>query len=349
MRIPSSPILLCVFILAACISPYDIDTSSKGGKIIINGRITNLKEQQPIRIQVTSTSGSRPLVLNAKVTLIEDLSKTYELTEDSPGLYYFPNSVTGIPGHSYQLKIVLTDGRTFRSKSETMPVANGTGKTTYEIIEKEEFDAEGTITKTPTLRLVSNVALEKAGLYLRWDISETYYLSPTNFPDFFNDIPDACYVTNVIGSQNYTLLNGIDTKLTRINQLEIGERVIDNTFAERHAFSIYQTSITQESFEYWRKIKLLLSQAGSIFDTPPAPIQGNISNEIDSNDIALGFFEAANVTINRFRVFPYDFPFLITQPCTYDPNKELYLYSKECLNCLSLPNSTYTMPDWFLD
>jgi Domain of unknown function (DUF4249) len=334
---------------AACISPYDIDTSSKGGQLVINGRITNLKEQQPIRIQVTSASGLGPLVTGAKVIVIEDSFKIYELSEESPGSYYFPNSVVGIPGHSYQLKITLLDGRTFSSKSETMPVANGTGKTTYQIIEKEAFDAEGTVTKTPTLQLVSDITLEKAGLYMRWDISETYYLSPTNFPDAFNDVPDACYVTNVIGAQNYALFNGTDSKLTSVNQLEIGERVIDNTFAERHAFSIYQTSITQESFEYWRKIRLLLSQAGSIFDTPPAPIKGNISNEIDSNDIALGFFEAANVTINRFRVFPYDFPFIITQPCTYDPDQEIYLYTEECLNCLSLPNSTYTIPDWFLD
>jgi hypothetical protein len=349
MRVPSSPILLCILILVACISPYDIDTSSKGGQLIINGRITNLKEQQPIRIQITSTSGFRPLVSNAKVTLIEDLSKIYELTEDSPGSYYFPKSVAGIPGHSYQLKIALTGGRTFLSKPEIMPVANGTGKTTYQIIQKEAINTEGTITKTPTLRLVSDVTLEMSGLYMRWDISETYYLSPSNFPDPFNTIPPSCYVTNTIGAQDFTLLNAANSKSTRINQLEIGERIIDNSFAERHVFSIYQTSTTLESFEYWRKIKLLLSQAGSIFDTPPAPIHGNISNEIDSNDIALGFFEAANVTVNRFRVFPYDFPFLITQPCTYNPNSEFYLYSKECLDCLSLPNSTHTMPDWFLD
>jgi hypothetical protein len=349
MRASSSLILICIFFLIACISPFEINTLLKEGQLIINGRITNLKEQQPVTIQVTTTSGLRPIVTGAKVSLIEDAFNKYELSEDSPGLYYFPNSVIGIPGRSYQLKIILTDGRTFLSKSETMPFANGTGKTTYQIVEKEAFDAEGTVTKTPTLRLITDVALEKTGLYMRWDISETYYLSPTNFPDPWNEIPLPCFITNIISGQSYTLLHGTNSKSTRINQLEIGERIIDNTFAERHFFSIYQTSTTQESFEYWRKIKLLLSQAGSIFDTPPAPIQGNISNEIDSNDIALGFFEAANVTVNRFRVFPYDFPFLITQPCTYEPGKEIYLYSRECIDCLSIPNSTYTIPDWFLN
>jgi hypothetical protein len=114
-------------------------------------------------------------------------------------------------------------------------------------------------------------------------------------------------------------------------------------------FSVYQTSLTPDDFEYWRKVQLLLSQAGSIFDTPPAPIEGNISNEQNSKEIVLGFFEASNVTIDRFAVFPFNIPFYIAQPCTYVPGKPDEFYTKECLDCLSLPNSTLEQPVWFVD
>lgn len=340
---------LYFILLVGCVSPFEVDTSAVVGQVVITGRITNLKEQEPIQIEVTSTSGVRPPIRNAIVKLVENNTLEILLSENTPGKYFFPPNMIGKPGNVYQLKVSLPDGRTFTSIPQVLPKANGLGKSKFEVINKGVVDAEGTIRVTPFLKIISNFSLEKKGLYIRWDVFETYYLSPTNFPDPFNTIPPPCYVTNSVNRQNIRILNGKNFQETTFNSFEIAEREIDQTFAEKHIFSIYQTSMTVESYDYWRKVQLLLSQSGSIFDTPPAPIEGNIYSEGNSKEYVLGFFEAANISINRVAVFPYDIPFLVSQPCTYEPGKPDEFYTKECLDCLSLPNSTLEQPDWFLD
>jgi|688.fasta_scaffold13490_8 hypothetical protein len=342
-------ILIYFFLFASCITPFEVDTTSAIGQIVITGRITNLKEQEPIMIQATSTSGLRPPLANAIVKVIENGTNAIVLEENLPGRYFFPPSVIGKPGSTYELKVTLADGRSYKSKPQRLPDANGSGKLTYQITSKGIIDSEGTIRTTPFVKVLSNVSLEKKGLYVKWDVFETYYLSPTDFPDIFNAIPAPCFVTNTVGRQNIKLFNGTISQGTTLTNVEIAEREIDKTFAEKHMFSVYQTSLTPDAFEYWRKVQLLLSQAGSIFDTPPAPIEGNISNEQNSKEIVLGFFEASNVTIDRFAVFPFNIPFYIAQPCTYVPGKPDEFYTKECLDCLSLPNSTLEQPVWFVD
>jgi Domain of unknown function (DUF4249) len=340
---------LYFILLIGCVTPFEVDTTKVIGQIVIVGRITNLKDQEPILIQATSTSGVRPPISNAIVKVIEDSTNEILLTEDLPGRYFFPPLVTGKLGSTYEIKVLLADGRSYKSKSQKLPEANGIGKSTYQITNKGIIDSEGTIRTSPFVNVVSNVNLEKKGLLIKWDVFETYYLSPTDFPDPMNNVPPACYVTNGVGRQSIKLFNGTASQGIAFDNFEIAEREIDKTFAEKHMFSVYQTSLNSDAYEYWRKVQLLLSQAGSIFDTPPAPIEGNIFNEQNPQEVVLGFFEASNVTISRFAVFPFNIPFYINKPCTYIPEKPREFYTRECLDCLSLPNSTLEQPVWFLD
>jgi Domain of unknown function (DUF4249) len=339
-----------LILLSSCVTPFDVDTVKIVGQIVITGKITNLRDQDPILIQSTSTSGVRPPLTKAIVKVVEDGINEIVLIEESPGMYFFPPLLIGKQGSTYELRVTLSDGRTYKSKSQKLPEANGIGKSTYQITNKGIVDSEGTIRETPFAKVISNVSLEKKGLYMKWDVFETYYLTPTDFPDIFNEVPFPCFVTSTVGRQNIKLFDGTSSQGTTFNNFEIAEREIDKTFAEKHMFSVYQTSLTFDAFEYWRKVQLLLNQAGSIFDTPPAPIEGNIFNEQNPKEIVLGFFEASNITINRFSVFPSNIPFYInTQPCRYDPAKPFEFYTKECVDCLSLPNSTNKQPEWFVD
>jgi hypothetical protein len=121
---------------------------------------------------------------------------------------------------------------------------------------------------------------------------------------------------------------------------------VDYSFHEKHYFTTYQSSITKEAHEYWRKVDILANQTGSIFDTPPAEIKGNVINVKDTQEKVYGYFQAANQTQDRFYLLPSDFPFpLLMKSCTYDLS--IIEYPSRCLDCLSVRNSSYNRPDWF--
>ena len=109
---------------------------------------------------------------------------------------------------------------------------------------------------------------------------------------------------------------------------------MDYSFHEKHYFTTYQSSITSDAHEYWREVDILANQTGSIFDTPPAEIKGNIFNVKDTEEKVFGYFQAANQTQDRFYLLPYDFPFPLTmESCTYYWYKDEY--PTRCLDCLT--------------
>jgi hypothetical protein len=183
---------------------------------------------------------------------------------------------------------------------------------------------------------------------LKWRVEEAFLLSPTDFPDPFGSIPPPCFVVQNADPQRIVLFNGSEVSTTSINNLLVASRLIDWSFLERHYFTIYQSSITKDAYDYWRKVNIVANQVGTIFDTPPAAIVGNIVSEGNPNEKTLGYFQATNQTLNRFFILPQDLPFpLSVKTCTFDGNYSSLEYPARCIDCTSLRNSSYTRPDWF--
>lgn len=80
-----------LILLSGCVSPYEVDTVKNIGQIVITGKITNLKNQEPILIQATSTSGVRRPLTKAIVKVIENGTNEIVLIEELPaGIFFLP-------------------------------------------------------------------------------------------------------------------------------------------------------------------------------------------------------------------------------------------------------------------
>lgn len=338
--------LLC----SSCLAPIDFSTEKIGGRLVVSGQISPLRDQNIIQLGLTADTERLPFPLSgASITLLDDAGGSYSYIEDpiSPGSYILTD-VSGIPERTYHIQITTPEGDIYESTPEKMPEAVGQLTTNYEILFEEFTDFEGTISNQPFIKIYSNAMLPSTSepSYLKWGIEETYLLSPTDFPDIAGLVPPPCYIIQNADPQRIALFNGADLKTTSIDNLLIGSRVIDWTFLEKHYFTTYQSSLTKEAYEYWRKVNILANQVGSIFDTPPAEITGNIHSIVNPAEKVLGYFQATNQTYDRILLFPYDLPFpLLMENCTYNPNKFQYL--QRCLDCLTVRNSSYRRPDWF--
>lgn len=351
-HVKSSIRLACLLLLGGCLTPVDFSTESIGGTLVVVGQISTIQEQNIIQLGLTADTERLPIPLSgAYIVLSDDQNQSASYYEDQtkPGNYILPD-VQGVPGRTYTLQITTPNGAVYQSAPERIPDTSGELTTQYEFVQEEYTDAEGIVSLEWFIKIYANSQLPvtEAPAYLKWGVEEVFLLSPTDFPDPFGNIPPPCFIVQNADPQRISLFDGDKLKTTSIENHLVGSRVIDWTFQEKHYFTTYQTSLTKEAYEYWRKVNVLANQVGSIFDTPPALITGNIVSLNKPSERVLGYFQATNQAYDRFVIYQDDLPYrLLTSTCTFDLTRSFESYPQRCLDCTSVRNSSYNRPDWF--
>jgi hypothetical protein len=156
--------------------------------------------------------------------------------------------------------------------------------------------------------------------------------------------PKTCYIIEKVNPQNILLFSSENTASDQLNKHLIATNLIAPTYAyaTRHYYNVYQYSITQAAYEYWQKVDKVANQVGSVFDAPPASIQGNVFNANDPSEEVLGYFQVTALDTVRAVSFRQDFPEVNIYPfcrLPYEPSSR-----EACGNCLSLKNSTLERP-----
>lgn len=348
----------------SCVEQIDFPLNLGVEKLIVSGQVTNLNEPQLVFLSETTSADREPLlsgnyftindlprpVSGASVKLIvnyQGSSSNVLYTETKNGQYEMNTGLNLEEATEIYLEIEV-QGRTYRTKPQSMPEVIGTDELSYSftrgIIEDQPETAFISIETTATL------PQESGGYYLRWDVDEAYYWNLTFFPNPFNRAPPDCYVFDYPDPGRITLVNGdlLNNPGGETKQI-VAQRIVDESFLSRHYFNVRQVSTDKESFEYWRKIKELVNNTGSVFDTPPAPVFGNVYNINDSEEVVLGYFEVAKVNLTRIYTTRADVPFFNPEVCTYSPEKSLDDYPRTCLRCSEFKNSSNDTPPWWFD
>lgn len=338
---------LGMILFASCLSPIDFEVGDVSGTVVISGQISTIADQSVIQLGTTANRRFPNPVSGASLLLYDDQGNVSSYYEKYPGIYMIDEA--GIPGRTYFIKVTMPDGEVYESMPDKMAEVVGEVSAHYSIVTQNTTDAEGTVTTRPFIKIFCDSNLPKTvdPLFLKWDTEEVYMIVPTDFPDPWGIVPPNCFVTQAAEPQKIVLLNGEEVHATTVTELELATRVIDQSFHTRHYFTIYQSSITREAMEYWRKVNIVANQTGSIFDSPPASITGNLFNSQDESVKVLGYFQTVNQTFSRFYVLPENIPFRLPEYCEYRPFRNIRDYPSECLDCLSVRNSSLVRPKWW--
>ncbi|MFC3416017.1 DUF4249 domain-containing protein [Algoriphagus hitonicola] len=345
----------------ACVEQISFPLDRQEEKLIVFGQISNLQEEKYIFLSSTTSQDRQPLssgdylvlndlprpVTNAQVSLVGSDNSTFLFTHQSDGRYDLSRNVPILDGVSYFVEIQV-NGKTYRSSPEEIPEAVGSDELSYDF-------GRGELDGIPGLALISiysDVELPETSepYYLRWEVEEAYFWQLTFFPNPFNQGPPPCYVFEFPDSERIPLLSGESLRggVEGGRQL-LATRQVDQSFLSRHYFTVRQISMSKSAFDYWRNVRDLVNNTGSVFDTPPAPIQGNIVNVNDPDEVVLGYVEVAKVAQKRIYTTLADVPFELEEVCTYQPGKPAIEYPQTCRNCNAFRNSSTQTPEWWFD
>jgi hypothetical protein len=338
--------------LLSCLTPIDIGIDSTANKIVISGQVSTIPDRSFAHV-ATTTAPNRLAVgmQGAIVDLVEEDGTLHRFTEiidqRNPGNYVL-NGFTATPGRWYFVR-VRTPNALLESAPERVPMQTGTDELSYEFTEATQIDEEGTPFNKRMIRIFSQPSIPESDepIFIKWDLQEVYLIVPTDFPDPFGRVPPPCYVTQAADPQRIVLYDGSLFSGNASNRVFLGWRQTGQTFQTRHYFVSYMSSITQPAHDYWKKVNTLANQVGSIFDSPPSPVTGNIYNAENPNEAMLGYFQAVNESVTRTYILKSDLPFFLEPYCTYNPDWAISRYSNECLDCIGARNSSYVRPVWF--
>lgn len=324
LRYLQTPALL--FGLLACVDAFTPNIRPNTDLLVVEGLITDLDEPQEIRLSRTrstpDSTRSRPITGAQVVVHAND--RPIALRETEPGLYRFPADFRGRVGERYQLRFTTADNVTYESNVETMvPVAP---------IERiyDRFNPEGIRNPVNGRVIPSNdiyvdfqdpagrrdfymwrwtlyeyqdwCATCRAGLYILRDLGDRQAGSCQPDPRV-GSLTEYDYVclglcwdifynpgVNIFADQ---FSNGRPQTGRLVGQIPLQQ-------SNPCLVNVEQQSLTVGAYRYYRLFQEQTQNTGTLADSPPAPLAGNVRNLADDAENVVGYFSASSVSINRY-------------------------------------------------
>ncbi len=338
--------LVLIALFSTCKDPYKFDTTPEFN-VSFDGGIDDVPGPHYVSLGNTTYATQPPHPLTGCTVTITDQDGHSEiLIDEGTGRYRLDSGrMTGVPGNSYKLTFQLPNGKSYHSTFEKLPAGELGLDSPYWAMETERVvSSEGVPIDNHLCNLYMNSKLAKSvePNYYRWAVDEVYSIIPYCPPGAIA-CPHICYVFQPLSVYNILLLELDQYSTDHLDHYKIYSRGVDNTFNSQHYFNVTQYNINKGSYEYWAKIQDLVMKRGTLFDTPPAKIKGNVVNDSDPNEIVFGYFEASRKTISRTNVKRGENSIYVVNCYDY-PER---LYWPFCTDCMYLPGATDQMPSWW--
>lgn len=295
--------------------------STPANYLVVDGFINTGADSTIIKLTRTRNigSGTQEIVeLNAVVQVQDEMSNIYPLTERGKGIYA-------------RAAMPLKQGQYCRLKIATR---NGSSYTSEPIL----------IQKTPPIDSIT-WSRDEAGVHIyanthdpsnnsrfyQWEYTETWEYRTQEESEFKyvngtvikRDSVDQIYRCWTTANSNQYILGSTqhlsDDIVSNFNLLMIPPATVRLSLL--YSILVKQHVLTKEGFEYWENFAKITEGLGSIFDTQPSQLTGNIRCNNNPDEPVIGFINAYQVETKRIFIDNNDLPqwnyykFPFPKPC----------------------------------
>jgi len=340
--------VLC-FLNISCIQQFDYENKTEKKFLVVEGGITQKNIIHELTLSFSTSFGDirREPADGAEIILYDDHGNQEAYVSLEGGKYLLYGTVVERkPGTAYYIKIRWSQGKTFHSIPQIMPDMISPDSLHYKVERISEINDNGNVVEINYINILLDTPINKFGRnnYFIWRSDHVYSLTEVKWHPLVD--PKVCYVKQSSVADQVYIFSSENIEEDMLTDFLVSKVIINPywQFFEKHFYNVTQYSITKEAYVYWETVNKIAYPTGSIFDTPPAPIKGNIYNIYDPDEVVLGFFEVSAIDTIRTRTSRHDLkPLAIEDRC----NDE-YLYKswndQACHNCLVLENASAERP-----
>lgn len=341
---------LIILFTQGCIKEVNPSIRQAAPILVVEGSITT--DAVPYTIKLTNSgalesASSIPelnYVKDATVSISDNLGNTTLLKYTINGIYQTTDSAyIGKVGRSYFIKVKLKNGTTYISTPEKINNPVPIVKVNATFVEKSDM-------YFPTYLNISIDTKDPATEenFYQWKFNAWIGRKTKGVSCGFGCIMfEYCY-------QKY-----IDNTVRLLSDAAInGNVILNKTVGKTYIYyytdphiDISQLSLTREAYQFWNRYQDQLTRTGTVLDPLPASIKGNIYNQNDVSDFALGYFSAAAVSHKKVTLVPYSItPYLLeTTAYQFMPTQSIacFLYYPDALKYPPPPaDQNPTPPGW---
>lgn len=364
-----------MIVCSSCVDTIDLASpSGQSDAIVVQGRM--IQSENPfIEVSVSKIfafDGSGTYVNVSGVQLISESEESVPLDKISDGNYYLNLSVGDLIidfTARYKIRVVMFDDRIIESEYEELKTAFASDEITFSIQDKEIYNDRTNridIRRKAILNMTSRVQdIQKSDGRLLWGVSRYYKLrdSPLaygivdfdpSFPEGFRE-SSICYIREEVAQSNLPLFDGSETEVDEIEfSTEIFEGTInDYRYADTMYFIVTRQVLSEGAFTYFNQIDALKNRTGSMFEAPAGQVISNLQDITNSENSVYGYFYMTNQSEERVLVLPEMLGSDKPPPLCPVPPGEGWRSGQcpfqDCCDCLSIANSSYEKPDFWIE
>jgi hypothetical protein len=341
-------VCLLILVLDSCVEPFNIELTESEATLVVDGEITDQPGPYTIRVFRTADLQSQfektVWITDAQVWIFDDLGNQEQLDQTQPGHYSTsPSGIVGQIGRSYFTRIITSDGNTYESVPEKiLPVGEIVNLyNEFELNEDPEESRHVTTTNGFKLYVDSELLPEQNGL-VRWRWKSTFEIltypqfktrpefqgravvivpNPPQCSGYFrrgnNAIQfDDCFCC-VCWIEQYSTVpilpkSGLNqTGLLTQNQVAFIP-ASRRLFHKKFHIEVEQLSVSQNVFDFWKKVEAQKTSGSDLFQTPPPATVGNIKALTPNSLPARGVFSASSIKTKSIFIdreeIPYSLP-----------------------------------------
>jgi hypothetical protein len=332
-------------LLDGCIDPLPVHEVSHERALVVDGMITDQPGPYTVRLFWSSIAGrdlSTPeMVTEATVSISDDQDHNVMLTESENGIYVTaPDDLRGEVGRTYTLTIRTSDGMEFRSSEETM-MAAGQVDTLYHTYERNAINEDDISLPQDAVSYSVDGRSDPSnkGRFLRWRSLEIYEIF--TFPELRTRMENETRVPDPLPCSGYIFNNrlvSVDTcscctcwvyEYSRsavvsplqasgnneFRSVKLAQVPVDEwRYFRRHYLEVEQLSISEQVYEFWKRVSAQHQGTGSLFQPNAVRVEGNIRCITDPEMEVFGVFAASAITRKSVFLDRGDIPRPLAEP-----------------------------------
>jgi len=303
-------LIIPMFFLWSCIEKIDFNSIGEVRALTVDAQFTNDRVVQTIYFTETSDVGSSLIRrVNPRNVIVKTKSgKSYVFDKIETGEYAADLILN--ENELYQLTFEYQSNN-YASSWEGLNIGGSIDSVFYEF-ERNNVIKNG-ITQEErgyqvSLRLNNS---DRTGAFYRWETNTTYEVQSL----LLEGCCTRCWLKKRIKPQEIKL-GTFEGATKNFNLVYLP---YNNDFKFLYQLEITQYSLTPSIYKYWESLQTLLSQNGSIFQSIPFKLKGNITStdSLNSTDDVYGLFSLADVRkskifIQRLGIEGIPTPFEVT-------------------------------------